>query len=357
MSFGSSKSSSTPVDMTPQAYKNLQQPYANVLQGMLDQFSSNPTAQNNLINGYQGPLTTPATANENTTLSQLQQANNNIAAQTGQTGQTTTGNSGQDNLLASLMQGGTGTQNQINTAGQLMAANQNPTSQQSSTDYLKDLNSASGGAYSGDPNNPIVKAYVEASQRETQDALNQTLSRQNPSLFTLNGQQTQGMGSSAFTRAQLDAQTTAQKQLGDIATNINYSNLNDANNRAATALGQYTTGQQGANLQTQQLTSADQQGAATNALNAAQQQTAGATANSNIQSQDVNSMISNLQAQALPRLIQDLGVERGMEAFNSNINSLLAGLGLSASSTQPTIANSSSSSSAQVGTGITPKLK
>lgn len=341
MSFGASHSSSQPVDMTPPAYQALQQPYANVLQGLLDQFSSNPTAQNNLINGYQGPLTTPTTANENTTLQQLQNLNDqNAAANSGPNGST--------QALSNIVAQGSSPQSQASNASYLMGQNQNPTSAQTSTGYLQDLNGASGGAYSSDPNNPIVQAAIQAAQRPTQQALDESLTRDLPGRFAMSGQQTQPQSSSAFDRAAAIATRGSADALGDIATNISYQNLNDANNRAASALGQYTTGQQAANQQTQQLTSQAQNNQATNAISAAGQQ-------SQIQASDVNSMISNLQAQALPRLIQDLGVERGMEAFNSNITSLLAGLGLTSSTTQPTVANSSDSSSAQVGTGM--KLK
>lgn len=331
-----SSSSSKPVDETPAAYKALQQPFGDTLANLLQQYNGN-NGNSNLVNGYQGNLVTPTTANENQTLGQLQATNNAIY-------------NNQDtsrNALTNITNAGNTTQAQINTANQLSAANQNPTTQQSATDYLANLNSASNGAFSADPNNPIVQAYVAAAQRQTQDALNKTLSRQNPSQFALGGQQVQGKGSSAFTRAQLDAETKAQAQLGDIATNINYSNLNDANNRSASALGQYTTGQQNANLQSQQLESTAQQNAASNAIGAS-------TAQSNINTQEVNQMVQNLQAQALPRLIQDLGVERGMEVFQNNINSLLQTFGIVSGTSQPTIANSSSSSSSSIANPFSP---
>jgi hypothetical protein len=42
--------------------------------------------------------------------------------------------------------------------------------------------------------------------------------------------------------------------------------------------------------------------------------------------QEVDKTISNLQAQALPRLIEDLGVERGIELFKARTQELLAAL-------------------------------
>lgn len=82
-------------------------------------------------------------------------------------------------------------------------------------------------------------------------------------------------------------------------------------------------------------------------------QTSGQDANtdltrSQIGTQEMDTMIKNLQAQALPRLIQDMGVERGMEAFNNQVNSLLSGLGIAAGVTRPVIGNESKSSSGSV---------
>lgn len=69
---------------------------------------------------------------------------------------------------------------------------------------------------------------------------------------------------------------------------------------------------------------------------------------SQIGTQEMDTMIKNLQAQALPRLIQDMGVERGMEAFNNQVNSLLSTLGIAAGVTRPVIGNESSSKSGSV---------
>jgi len=332
MSFGSSKSESKPVDMTPQAFKNLQQPYANTLQGLLNQFDSSGSGSK-LINGYQGPTVAGMTGNEGNTLNQLQAAANNIS------------NTSNPNSLSGVVNAGNSTGAQANTANQLMANNQNPTSSQSAASYLASLNGASNGVYNTNADaNPYLQAAIQAAQRPTQQALEETLSRTLPGRFTQAGQIVQPNGSSAFDRAAAIATRGTADALGDIASNISYSNYNDAANRAASALGQYTTGQQNANLQSQQIEAAQQQNAASNSINAANTQ-------SNINSQEINSLMQNLQAQALPRLINDLGIERGMEAFNNNTNALLAGLGLSGSTTQPTVANSSSSSSTQVGLG------
>lgn len=69
---------------------------------------------------------------------------------------------------------------------------------------------------------------------------------------------------------------------------------------------------------------------------------------SQIQAQEVDTLVKNLQAQALPRLIQDMGVERGMEAFNNQVNALLSTLGIAAGVTRPVVSQKSDSSSGSV---------
>lgn len=70
MGASSSKSESRPVDMTPEAFKALQEPFAQVL-GMLINGSGQTVS--GLINGYQGPLSAPMGDSENAILAQLMQ--------------------------------------------------------------------------------------------------------------------------------------------------------------------------------------------------------------------------------------------------------------------------------------------
>lgn len=266
MGGSSSKSSSTPVDMTPQSFKDLQGPFAGVLSNLLGQYNS--SMGSSLLQGYQGPTTTPITGTESADLSKL-------------------------NATA-------------NTATPTLTP----------ADYVKQINGASGtGAFSADPNDPTLNGAITAAQRSTVQGLNTALGRTLPSQFVQSGQQVQGNGSSAFDRAAALAYGQGASALGDIATNMQYSNTNDAKNREATAISQVP------------------------AVN---------TANAGIKTADVNNMISNLNAQALPRQIADLGVERGMEAYNNNINSILAGLGIVSGTTRPVVSSSSNSSSGGV---------
>lgn len=335
---GSSQQSNS-TDMTPQSFKNLQPQFAQQLSNLMSA-ANNPTTTGNLVNGYQGPLTTPITGNEQQTLNQLQNTTNNM-----QTPQTQT--AGQNATLASQVGNGGSAQAANAYSGQVMGANQNP--QVNAQNYMQGLNNASQtGAFNAGAagaNNPISQAYVQAAQRQTQEALQETLSQSLPSQFAAAGQNVAPGTSSAFDRAAAIATRGTANALGDIATNINYNNMNNAQQREASALGQNSAQNAAAGLQTQNLGVNAAQQAQQNAQTAAQLQQSGATAQSGVQANQINSMINNLQAQALPRLINDQGIQNGMTAFNNNINSILGGLGIAAGTTRPVIGNSSSGSS------------
>lgn len=447
MGGSSSKSSSQPVDMTPGAFQGLQQPLADVLGNLVGQYA--PAGTSAIMNGYTGPTTTPATANENSVLSQLMATTANIgkpataatqpaagatqAAPTtaqpaigqpqpglpgnpfsmagGQPAAQTQGiNPAKDpavqQLIGNTIAGGSSAGAAANTAATLGAAN--PNAAASLGDYRQQLGDASQTGAFGGAQNPYLDSYIQSAQRNTQQALEQTLGRTLPGQFAAAGQSTQPGGSSAFDRAAALAYTGGANALGDIATNIGYNAYNSNADREASALTQEQGAINQAGLQTQQLGSTAQQNAmdralqapqlqaglntaaATNALTGAQQglvgaqtgtekaqtglvnaqtgtqnaqtglvsaqtgQTGAQTGLTNAQTaltgsqtnaQDVNTLVNNLQAQALPRLIDDLGVERGMDAFNQRVNSLLSTLGIASGVTRPVVSSSSTSSS------------
>lgn len=276
MGASSSKSSSKPKDMTPQAFKDLQQPFADVVGQLLGQLGDS-TMGGDIANGYQGQTVAPITKNETSTLAQLQ-------------GQTSNANAVDTTALQNAAQEGS-----------------------SSAAAAQAVKALGIGA---DPNNPLLKAYIEAAQRPTQQALEETLSRTLPGRFTAAGQKVQPNSSSAFDRAAAIATRGTADALGDIATKISYQDYDAGQNRTMTA-------QQAALDRGQSATTAQQQ----------------------IQTAEVDNTVKNLQAQALPRLIQDLGIERGMDVFNNKVNSLLGTLGVAAGTTRPVISSSSSSSS------------
>lgn len=152
-----------------------------------------------------------------------------------------------------------------------------------SAGYIKNV---LGGNYMpGQPGaNPFFDAAVRAAQRPTLEGLQETLSRSLPGRFTANGQFTQPNtgdqgGSSAFDRAAAIATRGAANAVGDIATNM-----------GNTAYG--------AERQNQNVAAG---------LDQAQ----------------VDQTIKGLQASALPRLIQQNGLDQGLALFQQQTSNLL----------------------------------
>jgi hypothetical protein len=166
--------------------------------------------------------------------------------------------------------------------------------------------------------NPFLDAAIRSAQRPTLQGLEETLGRTLPGRFTQAGQLLNarggtgvgsGGGSSAFDRAAAIATRGASDTLGDIATNISSANFEGERNRQqqAVQLGQ----------------------------------------------QEVSSLVQNLQAQGLPRLIEDLGIERGLAEFQSRTQSLLQALQIATGAGGLTnIANQSTASGTSQGGAV-----
>lgn len=163
--------------------------------------------------------------------------------------------------------------------------------------------------------NPFLQSYIQASQRENLRGLEETLTRALPGRFTQGGQFVQPGGSSPFDRAAAIATEGVANANADIASNIGFGAYEAERQRQneAVALGQ----------------------------------------------QDVELGIQNLQAQALPRLIQEQGIERGTQIFQQNIQALLAVLQIATGAAAPTPAQKSDSFdySASGSGGATPSGK
>ncbi len=167
-----------------------------------------------------------------------------------------------------------------------------------------------GGQYlPGSPGgNPELSAAITAAQRPTLDNLTQTLTQALPGRFAAAGQQLQpnspgseGGGSSAFDNAAALAFNSAAHTSTDIASNI-----------------------------------------ANNAWNVGtQQQTAAAGLDQN----EVHNTIDALQATALPRLIQQNGINQGLQLFQTQVSNLLDVLKTIGAVQAPTLANTSQSTS------------
>lgn len=168
--------------------------------------------------------------------------------------------------------------------------------------------------------NPFLAQAITAAQRPTLDNLTQTLTRDLPGRFAAAGQSLQpnspgstGGGSSAFDRAAALAFQSAANTSTDIASNIG-SNA-------------YNTGVQ------------------------QQENAAGLDQNA------VDKTISALQASALPRLIQQNGLDQGLTMFQQQTQSLLDILKTIGAVQAPTVANTSvGQSTSTKDNGIVPSL-
>lgn len=398
---GGSSSSSKPVDMTPQAYKNLQSPFAATLANLLGfgtqttttgagvpvgggtstglgsgDFSNKGTTPppnvgglngmggrektiipptntggaqvptttttytanqnsdpNSILNGipkYNGPLTADIAPNEQTILDQLMASGDNGALDF------------LNKLIGGQAYGNVGQITPQQIAAGIGAIN-----------YGQNGSTADpyGTMQFGQATNPLLDAYTQAQQRSTLEGLTETLTRDLPGRFTTAGQFIQPQGSSAFDRAAALASRGAANAMGDIATNIGYnayqsdralqaSAINDQQNRILQAL----TGTAGNALTAAQSNQSSDLAAQTTNQKTEMDKVAGQQQGVQLQQQQVQSMINNLQAQALPRLIQEYGIERGMDVFNNQMQSLLQVLGITANVTQPTVSSESKSS-------------
>lgn len=411
MGGSKSSSSSKPKDMTPGAFKDLQQPFADVISNMIGQYI--PQGTTKIMQGYQGPTQSPITGAEQNALNQVNQAaqnpgtapagsvpsqapnpnfiNNAIQGALGQPRTSTGPSQSSQDLLASTALTGTagGAQNFVQGLG----IGGGP--QQGLVDFRNELGGASQtGAFGGGSSNPFLQSAIEAAQRPTLQGLEETLSRTLPGRFTQAGHMIQPGGSSAFDRAAAIATRGTAQEMGDIATRMSYNAFEAAQGREATALENELSRRGQFGLQTQNLEAGAMQNQLDRALQVpgmeAQLQQIGANTDlalaqlptqmaetalrlaqargqeagtgltqaqtgtqnaqtdltqSQVRGNEVDTAIKNLQAQALPRLIQDMGLERGIEAFNNNVNSLLATLGIASGVTRPVVANESKSSS------------
>jgi hypothetical protein len=371
--------------MTPQAYKNLQQPFAQTLAGMLGfgtqpaaapaptqqyaagsypqaggaqgggqpNYNTYPYGNTHSGQGRQPPaqapqaptqpqtpaFAAPTNTNPNDILSHIPKYQGDLSAPIG---------ANEQDLLTQLMGTGQGSSNYLQ---QLLSGSFLPGGANAS--QLPNV-SAQGTGYDpstdpyaamglGQQTNPFLQAYTQAQQRTTMDQLTQALTRDLPGRFTAGGQFVQPQGSSAFDRAAALASTGAANAMGDIAANIGYNAyasdrglqaqaINDQQNRL---LQSGTTNAQN-DLAAQQSNQSTALAQNTNERNLQQ-------AGVGLDQAQVQTMIANLQAQALPRLIQEQGIDRGIASFNQQMQTLMQTLGITANITQPTVANSSES--------------
>ena len=153
--------------------------------------------------------------------------------------------------------------------------------------YLSDV--ISGKFLPGEEGaNPYLEATIEAAQRPTLRGLEETLSRALPGRFTSEaGHLVQPKGSSAFDRAAAIATEGVASTLGDIASQISFGAHESERGRQNEAV----------------------------ALSQGQ----------------IQGLTTKLQASALPRLVEDMGIERGLAEYQNRVNQLLQVLSITTS--------------------------
>lgn len=354
LNFSSSKSSSTPVDMTPGPFKGLQGPLAQRIMGLLGFSQAPTTAPHTGTTGFNptgAPTGQPLAYKDAhpgwTDTGRSAGTQNGVAYNWftggGMNGDAQGGNGRQMQRFAATPPAGTNTgggndnpwtlnagadglggipkyqgpltadmsPNETALLSKLMAESNGTAPDSAAEAALKEfIHRGLDGNASVD--NPFMQSYIQAAQRPTQQALEESLGRTLPGRFTLAGQQTQPQSSSAFDRAAAIATRGAADAMGDIATKISYQQANDAQTRGLDA----------------------------------------AKSLPGVSAQEVDTLIQNLKAQSLPRLIKEQGIDRGMQLFQTRLDALLKTLGITAGVTQPTIANQQDSKSTGFGLSL-----
>lgn len=182
--------------------------------------------------------------------------------------------------------------------------------QAATQDYL--TKALGGNFLPGQPGaNPFLSASIDAASRPILQGLTDLLTRELPGRFTQAGHFVNPRGSSPFDFAAARATGDVANALSDIGTKMAFQTQEAERGRQQEAVG--------------------------------------------LSQQQVQTMLTNLQAQALPRLISDLGIERGQDVFKARIQALLQALGVVTNAPLQTALTSSSSKSSQTG-GIIPAL-
>lgn len=158
------------------------------------------------------------------------------------------------------------------------------------------LGSTIEGNFLSPNSNPFLADTIAAAQRPLLEAFSDVTLPQLRRGFTAAGQNIAPFGSSPFDQAAALSQRGLFNSLADIATNIAGANYQAERSRQQEAVNQ------------------------SNALDVS----------------DLQSQISKLQASALPRLVQQYGLDQGLAEFNARVQRLLEALQLGGALSSPT---------------------
>lgn len=259
-----STSSSTPVDLTPKAFKALRPETAAAMSEYLKKTQDPSIAMGeaqDFAEFGQEHLTAPITANEQSLIDML------MGDQTARTGY---------NYLDKVIGG----------------------------DFLP-------GA---EGSNPFLQAAIEAAQRPTFEALERTLGRTLPSYATLAGHSVapgagdvNDLGSTPFARLAGQFSVDAAREAGDIASKMSFQGYESERGRQQEAV--------------------------------------------QLRQQEIGKTMEVLEAVALPRLLQQYGIEKGLEVYDKITNASIEALKIAANMTAATPTQKSESQSTSMGKG------
>lgn len=168
------------------------------------------------------------------------------------------------------------------------AANFQPSQQTGQA--METLSSTAQGEFLSPDSNPFLQQSIEAAQRPLMQQFEDETMPRLRSEFTQAGQRVQPQGSSPFDRASALAQRGLTQELGDISSEMAAQNFQQERGR--------------------------------------QQQAAQAVPQLDMQmsQQDLESAIQGMEASALPRMIEQQGIDRGLEEFRRETDAMLSAI-------------------------------
>jgi len=295
------KSRSDPKDMTPPEFTGMRPEIASQLQNLFSQGGGQT---------FQGQTAAPLGGNEQNLLSQLMQMTTQPSGATG---------AGQ-NFLQQLIQGGQGV-----GADPLASLNVDPSAIQ-------------GGVAAGQVN-PFLQGAIDAAQRPLIENFQDIVAPALRAQFTNAGQQIAGQGSSPFHMAAARAQSGLANAMGDIGANLAFQDLSQRQQLQSAEFQQLRDLMVGQELsgrgQDLSARGQDMEGQ----LRGRQQQLEAVSTAAGIDRQQLDGVLAALEAQALPRMIEQLGIDRGLEEFRRREDQLLQAIQMAGQLASPTVAN------------------
>lgn len=155
------------------------------------------------------------------------------------------------------------------------------------------------GDYLSPSSNPFLSATIQAAQDPVMQNFSRTIVPQLLARFTAAGQQVQGGGSSAFANAANTSASDLERNLGNISAQIAGNNYTAERGNQLTASGQANT----------------------------------------LANDSMTRLNSALQAASLPQMVNDLGIQRGLDEYNTRMSSVLTAIQTALAGTQPVVAS------------------